>query len=228
MRRTQRPRTLVRRPVSEGVRRALRTRGGWLPGAVIAASLTALSPAVLAVNPIPAEFDLSRLDGTNGVVLKGAGSSVSGAGDVNGDGFDDIIIGAPFASPDGKENAGESYVVFGTPAGGPATFDLANLNGTVGFVLKGVDAGDLSGAAVSGAGDVNGDGFDDILIGARSADPDGKAAAGESYIVLGAAGGFPAAIELGSLDGSNGFVLKGIDAGDESGYSVGGAGDVNG
>ena len=73
---------------------------------------------------------------------------------------------------------------------------------------------------------MNGDGFDDILIGARDADPNGNA--GESYIVFGKAGGFDGSFDLSSLEGSNGFVLNGIDEFDISGFSVSSAGDFNG
>ena len=179
-----------------------------------------------------ATFDLSSLDGSNGFVINGinefdgSGRSVSGAGDVNGDGFDDFIIGAPRAEPN-DSSSGESYVVFGAEAGFDATFDLSSLNGSNGFVLNGINEFDGSGFSVSGAGDVNGDGFDDLIIGANGADPNGSYS-GESYVVFGADGGFDAAFELSGLDGNNGFVLNGIDADDRSGFSVSGAGDVNG
>ena len=83
---------------------------------------------------------------------------------MNGDGFDDLIIGAPGGDPGGDSEAGESYVVFGKSSGFTAVVDLSTLNGTDGFRLDGLDAGDNSGDSVSSAGDVNGDGFDDILI----------------------------------------------------------------
>ena len=63
-------------------------------------------------------------------------------------------------------------------------FDLSSLDGTNGFQINGIDSEDLSGNSVSSAGDVNGDGIDDIIIGAEYADPDGKSLAGESYVVL--------------------------------------------
>ncbi len=179
----------------------------------------------------PAQLNLSSLDGNNGFVVKGidrldfSGGSVSGAGDFNGDGIDDLIIGADFAGPNGY-GSGESYVVFGTDAGFGATLELSGLDGSNGFVLNGIDTDDRSGLSVSGAGDVNGDGFDDLIIGALGADPNGRNS-GESYVVFGTDAGFGAALELSSLDGSNGFVIDGIDAGDFSGRSVSSAGDVN-
>jgi hypothetical protein len=181
-----------------------------------------------------ASLDLSSLNGSNGFRLDGvdisfqSGSSVSSAGDVNGDGFDDVIIGAYYAAPDGKSNAGESYVVFGKSSGFSASLDLSSLNGSNGFRLDGVDGDDFSGNSVSSAGDVNGDGFSDIIIGAYRADPDGKSYAGESYVVFGKSSGFSASLDLSSLNGSNGFRLDGVDASDLSGYSVSSAGDVNG
>jgi hypothetical protein len=174
--------------------------------------------------------NLSSLNGTNGFRLDGSdsgdrfGFSVSNAGDVNGDGYDDLIIGARFAYSD----QGESYVVFGKPGEFNSVVNLGTLNGTNGFRLDGVDRGDQSGFSVSSAGDVNGDGFDDLIIGAYGADPGGRDRAGESYVVFGKSGGFASAIDLSTLDGTTGFRLDGIDADDRAGYSVSSAGDVNG
>ncbi len=110
----------------------------------------------------------------------------------------------------------------------PSAIDLASLNGSTGFRLDGSDAVDHSGRSVAAAGDVNGDGFGDVIIGAPDADPNGDSQAGESYVVFGKAGGFASAIDLGSLDGSTGFRLDGIDVEDYSGFSVASAGDING
>jgi len=105
---------------------------------------------------------------------------------VNGDGIDDLIIGANGGDPNGVSNAGESYVVFGGPGmGAGGVIELSSLNGFNGFVLNGIDGNDQSGGSVSSAGDVNGDGIDDIIIGAPSADPNGNADAGESYVIFG-------------------------------------------
>lgn len=169
-----------------------------------------------------------------------SGISVSSAGDVNGDGIADLIIGATGADPGGRTNAGASYVVFGHAGAFAASLDLASLNGTNGFAINGVNGviegapnlflntGDNSGSSVATAGDVNGDGIDDLIIGAYSADPDGQYTAGTSYVVFGRAGGFAPSLELASLNGANGFAIYGVNAADFSGGSVSSAGDING
>ena len=142
-----------------------------------------------------------------GAAGDGSGQAVSNAGDINGDGIADLLIGALFADPNGRFS-GASYVVFGRDSAQtgpfPANLNLADLDGTNGFRLNGVegasfefDHGDLSGSAVSGAGDVNGDGLADLLIGASGADLNGIFS-GASYVVFGrdtAQNPFPASLE---------------------------------
>ena len=173
--------------------------------------------------------NLGSLDGTDGFRLNGAvansrsGNSVASAGDVNGDGFADLIIGAYRAN----SYAGASYVVFGKASGFASSVDLSSLNGTNGFTLNGTP-GTYSGGSVASAGDVNGDGFADLIIGAYGAGPNGNTNSGTSYVVFGKASGFAASFNLSSVDGTTGFTLNGESGSDRSGYSVASAGDVNG
>ncbi|HIA48135.1 MAG TPA: hypothetical protein EYN96_09260, partial [Candidatus Hydrogenedentes bacterium] len=176
----------------------------------------------------------SIVSGTGGFVINGidsddqSGKSVSGAGDVNGDGLDDLIIGAPNGDPGSNSSAGESYVVFGKENGDAVELSTIT-SGTGGFVINGIDSGDRSGGSVSGAGDVNGDGRDDLIIGASGANPSGSFLSGESYVVFGKTSG--TAVELASIAlgaDTDGFVINGVDDYDYSGSSVSGAGDVNG
>jgi len=126
---------------------------------------------------------------------------VSAAGDVNGDGFDDVIVGAGRNDENGN-NAGAAYVVFGR-AGGFADVDLAALVPADGFKIVGEVALDRAGNSVSEAGDINGDGFDDLIVGAYLND-EAASAAGAAYVVFGKAAGI-ADVDLGSL-GSAGIV----------------------
>ena len=101
------------------------------------------------------------------------------------------------ADPGGQSNAGASFVVFGKRTHDQdgqlienfaASFDLASLatgDGSAGFVINGGTAGDKIGESAASAGDVNGDGIDDLIIGASLANPNNQANAGQSYVVFG-------------------------------------------
>jgi Ca2+-binding RTX toxin-like protein len=177
----------------------------------------------------PANIDLSTLDGTTGFRLSGeatpffSGWSVASAGDINRDGFADLIVGAPGTfAPAHVETA---YVVFGKASGFAANIDLSTLDGATGFKLIGVAEGDVTGRSVAPAGDVNGDGFDDLIVGAPWADPQGEES-GASYVVYGKSTAFAANLDLAALDGVTGFRLSG-PANSNSGWTVT-SGDVNG
>ena len=148
---------------------------------------------------------------------------MSGAGDVNGDGIDDLIIGASGADPNGRTYAGASYVVFGSDQGFPATIDLAS---DADLIIQGAAACDFSGFSVSGAGDVNGDGIDDLIIGAPVPTRTAVTDAGASYVVFGRDQGFPATIDLATRRRPDHPGRRGAMT--ASGRSVSGAGDVNG
>ncbi len=147
-----------------------------------------------------------------------SGRSVSRGGDINGDGFDDILIGCSNYNGPG-EDKGKTYVIFGKASGWTKSGYLKDANAS--FI--GEDNYDYSGWSVSDTGDVNGDGYDDFLIGALG-NSDNGGYSGKTYLIFGKAYGWSMDIDLSTADAS--FI--GENPHDESGYSVSGAGDVNG
>lgn len=117
--------------------------------------------------------DAAWFNGLNGTRLPGvaagdlAGSAVTGV-DLNGDGFGDVVVGAPGASPGGLSGAGTTYIVFGQ-AGWGSSFALSALNGTNGFKLNGSTAGDGAGSSFA-IGDLDRDFSADLVLGAPQAD----------------------------------------------------------
>jgi len=150
------------------------------------------------------------------------GYSVSGAGDVNGDGLADLILGAPSTGPENSNRVGECFVIFGKVDN--LTIDLQHM-GENGFAIDGYGFDSATGFSVSGAGDVNGDGFDDIIVGAPFSESGGAFQAGEAFIVFGKRD--HDTIDLNSL-GKKGIHIDSRDELGRLGFSVSGAGDVNG
>jgi len=129
--------------------------------------------------------------GAGGFVLDGEAASdrssedVAGARDINGDGLSDVVVGAIGADPNGT-SSGRSYVAFGTSDQSVIELDDIALGNGGGFAIDGEAASDWSGSSVSLTGDVNGDGLNDILVGAQRADPNGSDS-GRAYVVFGKA-----------------------------------------
>lgn len=179
------------------------------------------------------KFSLSNINGNNGFVITGfppvtqGGWSISGIGDINADGIADIIIGAPYIYSSGGYvgTSGICYVLFGGAGiGSSGAFSVSHLNGNNGFNITGISTNDAAGATVSGAGDVNGDGVADLVIGA----PFALSQTGSSYVIFGKNGiASSGTISLSKLNGNNGFVISGFHTASSGGWSVSGIGDVN-
>ncbi|MDJ0626610.1 MAG: peptidoglycan DD-metalloendopeptidase family protein, partial [Rhodobacter sp.] len=176
------------------------------------------------------DIDLSFLSADDGFFIQGgiagdqAGFNVSSAGDINGDGVDDLIVGAIGGSKGGV-NAGEAYVVYGKDGATRPDIDLASLFVSDGFFIQGDMANDQSARSVSSAGDINGDGIDDLIIGAAGVDVVDQE--GAAYVIFGKDQGTRGNIDLSSMSGSDGFVIRGDNPGDQVGWSVSSAGDIN-
>jgi len=172
----------------------------------------------------PGRLSVADLDGTNGFRLTGLessdslGSGVASGGDLDGDGFDELVVGATGVAGD----AGEVYVLFGGPSF-PADVDVSSLDGTDGFALEGAVISDRTGNSVAIVGDADGDGHDELLVGAPGAGND----RGTSYLIFGHARPFPERIDLALLDPATGIVIRGANPGEQSG-TVSEVGDVNG
>ena len=132
-------------------------------------------------------------------------SSLSSVGDINGDGCDDLLVATYASDAEGNYSFG-SHVVFGSAEGIDAGIDPAALDGTNGFRLL-AGSEDVYGWAVSSAGDINGDGCDDLLVGTYGYDADGNYG-GTTYLIYGAAAGFASGVDVASF----GTVVEDYDA----------------
>ena len=235
-----------------------RLRPSKVHNTVTAGFISAALLLVIFAGPARADLQTGRVDLATGFNARidgallgdSSGYSVSEAGDVNGDGIDDVIVGAPMATYQSSgglmivsERRGSAYVIFGKQGSGtpPTTLDLLNMNrpdNTEGFRVIGAAIGDYAGASVSGVGDLNGDGLDDVIVGAPLAgnnfgetvlSPNPRST-GAAYVIYGKrdTGNVPLG-RVGTPGNTEGFRMTGV-AGESTmvGWSVDSAGDVNG
>ena len=173
-----------------------------------------------------APVDLARLD-LRGIVLDGggrqrAGGVVASVGDLGGDARGDLAVGADYAGRRARNQAGRVLILYARSQ--PGSLELDAL-GDGGLRVDGESAGDHAGVAVAPAGDVDGDGRDDVLIGAHGADPLDRTDAGAAYVLYGGSG--LQALDLAFV-GTRGFRIAGDEPGERLGRAVALAGDPSG
>ena len=183
------------------------------------------------------DLSLDALPLSAGLVFDGLagrdllGDAIASVGDADGDGLRDFVLGAPFADPLGRSNAGEAYVLFGdTQRENLAAITLDALDGQNGLRVHGVAQNDNLGGSVAGLGDFDGDGISDLALGAAGAGFAGQASSGGVWVLFGDSDeARPARVDLGGEDADGLLVLEGhANFGTGLGMGLAGLGDVNG
>lgn len=186
-----------------------------------------VAPRAVALAQLGAATEGFRINGQ--FSQDGSGEDVAVAGDVNGDGLADVVVGAPFADLGmfgSGADGGLAYVVFGTNGNTPVDLGAVAAGGGGGFVISGEDTGDQAGRSVAPAGDVNGDGLADLIVGAPFTDQSGSSS-GRAYVVFGKLDTDP--VGLGDVRaGFGGFAIEGASFSGWLGEGVAAAGDLDG
>ena len=181
--------------------------------------------------PLLQSIDLLQLDGSDGLTINKPaanftpGYNVSAAGDVNNDGFDDIMFSSYF-SDHTLTNDGIIYIIYGSNTNITSPIEVDQIDGNNGIILYGEASGDNAGKSLSNAGDFNGDGIDDFIIAAPNSGTNGSFS-GSVYMIFGN-NNLPHPFALSSLNGSNGFKIQGVSVNNFAGSSVAGDFDFNG
>lgn len=179
--------------------------------------------------PFPAVVAAADLDGADGFRIGGPPDfgvpfGIAGGFDLNRDGIDDLAVGYSNATVDGRLRAGRVVVLFGRRSGFPARVDGLAFAAGEGFRIDGTQAEQVLGDSMASAGDIDGDGFADLLLTASLTTANGRVAA---YVIHARPSAFPPLLDLGSLDGTTGFALVLPANAPASLQIAAGIGDVN-
>lgn len=164
-----------------------------------------------------AALDITYLSPSDGFFIQGYevaaefGRSLGAGGDINGDGYEDIVIGVNLSNIDAG-NAGAAYVIFGKPGATRAHIDVSALDASDGFLLHGADIDDYLGMTVDLSGDLNGDGYDDVVV-IASHDDTGASDGGTAYVIWGQAGSTRADVNVSVMTSADGFRILAQEAG---------------
>jgi len=175
------------------------------------------------------DVDLDLIDptGTDGVLIRGAsmnwqlGQAARFVGDYDADGYDDVVVSAMYSNALSVD-AGQSFLVFGSPGPVFNAVNVAGLNGSSGFKISASENGGLIGHAVAG-GDFNGDGISDLFVSQNGY----SITAGAAYVIYGDAGGVYSNIAVDTMLSSTGYGIFGAAVTENIGHSLSSAGDFN-